>query len=276
MIRRRGCRAHDYGRASIETLVEQIRVDGYTTTQLALKKALIDVDDFGKVLNPEYASHIKKVMSKASVDISVLGAYLNYTHPDEMIRTQNIDILKGHIKIAKTMGARMVGTETGSLDMSYKPHPKNHGEEGFIRFQDAITQVLPVVDMMETYMAIEPVSHHIIHTPKRMFDFVKAVNHPRLKVIFDISNLMTKDNVDEQESMIHEMFDLMEQDILAVHVKDFDILHGEKVIVPLGQGRLIVETLMERVKKSPVKVDVLAENVERNLLHLTSEMLQEI
>lgn len=272
MIRRIGCRAHDYGENFIEFLSEMMAEDGYETTQLALKKALADVTDLGDKLNGDYAGYIRRHMSEHDLDISVLGAYLNYAHPDELTQDMNLALLKGHIRIAEAIGARMVGTETGSLDENYKAHPDNHGEAAYIRFRDAIMKVMPLVAVSDTLMAVEAVSHHIIHTPKRMNRLVRDINHPALAVIFDISNLMTPDNLEQQDDIINEMFDLLEDRILVVHAKDFDFADGEKVILPLGQGQLNLDLLMNRVKASGQEIDVLAENVPKD--HLISSYIK--
>ena len=273
MIRRIGCRAHDYGQDTIEALTLLMADDGYNTSQLALKKALIDVEDLSHDLTIDLARHIHSVMSSNHMDVAVLGAYLNYAHPDEDTRERSIQVLAQHLRLANGMGARMVGTETGSLDAAYKAHSDNHGEAGYQRFMEAIQRIMPVADQANTYMAVEAVTHHVIHTPERMIRFVEDIHHPRLKVIFDINNMMTLDNLNQQEAMIHQMFDRLEHQIWAVHVKDFDFVDGEKRVVPLGEGLLKLDVLMDRVKKSSASIDVLAENIQRDRLHETSIML---
>lgn len=266
MIRRIGCRAHDYGGHSINQLSKLIVADGFRTTHLALKKALTNVDHLDHWLRPEFAGLIQGVTSEEGLDIAVLGAYLNYAHPNDNVRKHNIHLLESHIRIAKAMGARLVGTETGSLDEAYKYHPDNHSDQGFNRFKEAIEKVMPLVHACDTLMAVEGVAHHIIHTPKRLLRLIQEVDDPRLKVIFDINNLLTKDNWQDQEAIIHEAFDLLDGHIIAVHVKDFVFVDGEKKIVPIGHGDLALDTLMARVIESQSQIDVIAEDVPRAYL----------
>lgn len=274
MIGRVGCRAHDYGNDTIENLTQMMAEDGYKTTQLALKKAIEGVGNLQEALTEDRAEHIQTVMQASDVTVSVLGAYLNYGHPMDEVRDDNIITLKKHLMVAKTMGARMVGTETGSLDAGYKAHPENHDEVAYIRFKDAMESVLQTAEAYDTLMAVEAVAHHIIHTPERMYRLIKDINHPRLKVIFDINNLITYENQYEQEALIHQMFDLLDEHILVVHVKDFDFVNGEKVIVPIGTGKLALNTLMDRVKKSTQTIDILAENVPTQYLKVSCEKLK--
>jgi len=276
MIGQIGCRTHDYGRFSLEVLAKQMAEDGYKTTQLALKKALPGMENLEDKLTDQVAKAIKKGMADQNINISVLGAYLNYGHPEDKVRKDNLDLLKGHLKIAKKIGARMVGTETGSLDPGYKPHPDNHGEDAYLRFKDAILEVMPLAHRFDTYMAVEPVAHHIIHTPDRMDRLVKDIDDLRLQVIFDINNMLTPDNYQVQDQWIRQMFDVIGHKITVLHLKDFDIVDGKKVIVPLGEGLLNIELLIELAKNSAATVDLLVENIPTNLLKKTYEFMKEV
>jgi len=273
MLNNIGVRAHDYGKSTIEDLAVRIKRDGYKTTQLALKKALIDSDKLESVLNKAYSKKINRVVTKAGIETSVLGAYLNYAGLDDTRRSYNIIILKKHIEIAKTLGCRMVGTETGSLNDDYSPHDENHGEAAYLRFKEVIEEAVNLADKEGIYLAVEAVSHHIIHTPERMNRLVRDINKDCLKVIFDISNLMTEDNWKEQEEIMSQAFRLLADKILVVHVKDFDFIDGKKVIVPLGQGKLNLDFLMEEVKKSSEKIDLLGENVREDKLKETYDII---
>ena len=82
LLRRIGMRAHDYGKDSMRTLLKLMEVDGYGTTQLALKKAIKGVDSLDIGLTDEVISSIIRAVKTSSCDISVFGAYLNYAHPD--------------------------------------------------------------------------------------------------------------------------------------------------------------------------------------------------
>ena len=256
-----GCRTHDYGQGTMAELATRISPDGYETMQLALKKALTDVEDLLSYLTDQNAEAIHKALEAQNLTVSVLGAYLNYAGTDGDLRGSRLDILKGHLKIAKTLGARMVGTETGSINDDYTWNDLNHGPDAFETFKASVTKVMPLTEEYDTYFAVEAVSTHIIHTPERMNALVRAVDHERLKVIFDISNLMTPENQHQQDDMIIEMFKLLGDKIWAVHVKDFDFEDGKKVIVPLGTGKLNIDLLLKQVSQSPEVVDMMAEDV---------------
>ena len=116
MLRKIGCRAHDYGKNTLSTLAGLIHEDGYQTVQLAPLKAIDKMETWDDVLDSVFAHQVNKVLNQNEIDISVLGAYLNYTHPDDDIREANLEIFRRLIASAKYFGCRVVGTETGSLD----------------------------------------------------------------------------------------------------------------------------------------------------------------
>jgi L-ribulose-5-phosphate 3-epimerase len=266
MIGKIGCRAHDYGVLTIEQLCEGIQQDGYTTMQLALKKALIEIPDY---------EVIAQVLKEHNLSVSVLGAYLNYSGLNDERRNENIETLKAQFKTAKILQATMVGTETGSLDDEYRHHEDNTSELAYQRFKEAVIQVLPMAAEQNVFFAVEAVSDHIIRTPKQLHRLVNEVNDPYLKVIFDISNLMTFENFLDQESILNEAFNLLEGFIRVIHVKDFDFVDGKKMIKPLGEGKLKLELLLTLVKQSRYTIDILAEDVERDKLRQTCNYLNE-
>lgn len=275
MLNKIGVRAHDYGKSTMEDLARRIRYDGYKTTQLALKKALINAQQLDEVLNRSYFENIDEVLKEKGLEVSVLGAYLNYAGNDIESRQKNISIMKRHIQLAKYIGARMVGTETGSMNDDYTAHTGNQSEEAYVRFRDFLKDVINEAEKEDTFFAIEAVSHHIIHTPQRLNRIVRDIDSDNLKVIFDISNLMTIDNWHDQEQIMSRSFELLGDKILVVHVKDFDFVNGNKVIVALGQGKLNLDYLIDLVKKSNEKIDLLGENIQEDKLLKTYEIIAE-
>ena len=115
----------------------------------------------------------------------------------------------------------------------------------------------------QTDIAVEAVSYHIIHTPRRMKRLIDDIACANLKVICDITNMITFENQQFQDNLIHEMFDLLEDRIVVVHLKDFIFQGPIKLAVPLGEGLLNMSLLADRVAKSSQWIDVLTEEVRR-------------
>lgn len=267
MLRKIGMRAHDYGKTSIEELVNNIAGDGYTTIQLALKKALVDVNDFDDGLTTDYAKHIERTLYNQSIDISVLGVYLNYASLDIFTRENNINIFIKHLLLAKEFGARLVGTETGSLDVNYKFHEKDHSDEGFYTLKNSLDIMSDKAKVYNVNIGIEPVSNHILYSAKTTKKMLTSLNNSHVKVIFDPVNIITPSNYKNQEYIIKEMFELVGDSIQVVHGKDFIIDGGKKIVVSPGKGWLDFKLLTDLIKQSPNEIDLLAENNLRHELH---------
>ncbi len=262
MIRRLGVRAHDFGKNSIDKIADYVSEYEFNTIQLALKKALPDVDDINSVLNENIAEDIVKALSQKNIDISVLGAYLNYGQRDEEVRKRNLDIFIKHIDLCKTFGARVVGTETGSLNSDYTVNNENHGEEAYSIFLKSVETMVEHAEEKNVIVAVEAVHKHIINTPKRMKRLIDDISSPNLGVIFDAVNLMTIYNYDLQDDIIKEGFDLLGDKIRVIHTKDFLAEDGEIVVVPPGEGQLNYNLLLEQTTGLSNSVDILIENIK--------------
>ncbi len=274
MIRRIGMRAHDYGQHVIEETAEMIQKDGFTTIQLALKKACADFTSFDDMLIPEKATAICTALASHDVDISVLGVYLNYAHQDPETRGKAVDIACQHMRLFHEFGCQVVGTETGSLDPNYNWHPDNHSALALNEFAKGIEKILITADEVKGSFAVEAVAHHIIHTPQRMNEFIKTMSDPNLYVIFDPVNIITVDNAHRQKQLMYDMFELLDGRIRVIHAKDFIIEDGRVRVVRPGQGMLDYNYLMELIQHSHTPMDVLAEDISSQYLTEVREFLE--
>jgi sugar phosphate isomerase/epimerase len=276
MIRRIGVRAHDFGKNTIRDIAIAIGGMGFHTTQLALKKALAGVDDFSHVLNPETADSIKAALSDKNIDISVLGCYLNYGQKNSQSRLRNIEIFLKHIDLCADFGARMVGTETGSLNDDYSVHRDNNGEQAYRIFADSVEKMVEYAEQKNVIVAIEAVSKHIINTPVRMKRIVDDIASDNLVVIFDPVNLITPDNYKIRDDIIKEYFDLLGDKILAVHAKDFIIKDASVSVAAPGKGKLNFEFFLGLMKKTTQKADILLENIRPYDMAQSKSLIEEI
>jgi sugar phosphate isomerase/epimerase len=276
MIRKIGVRAHDFGKNDVGDIADIVEQYGFNTIQLALKKALPNIDDVSLALNNELAGEFYERLGNKNIDISVFGAYLNYGQTDEKSREDNINIFLKHIDFCKAFGARMVGTETGSLNADYSVHPDNHGEEAYSIFLKSVENMVRHAEEKNVLVAVEAVHKHIINTPKRMKRLLDDISSPNLVVIFDPVHLMTIHNYDLQDDVINEGFDLLGDKILTVHAKDFLAEDGYINIVPPGEGQLNYDLLLKKANESQEKIDILLENVEPNKMEGSKQYIEDI
>lgn len=256
---RLGIRGHDMEAAPFEEWVANIKKKGFCCTQLALKKAIHDFNVNNEAMTPGMAMYMRQVFAENKVDVSVLGCYLNLADPNKENLKKTMDTYKANIRFAALLGCGMVGTETGAVNEEYRYEPANHSEEALEIFIENCREIVKYAESMGVILAIEPVYNHIVYDCKRARKVLDAIHSPNLQIIFDPVNVISVDNYKNQDEILEEAFDLLRDEIIAIHSKDF-VIEDNKVISKItGQGILNYDLLMSLVKKYKPLVHVLLE-----------------
>ena len=95
------------------------REEGFSCVHLALQKVIQGVSFTPDTLTEGLACRVRRVLEGEQLDIAVLGCYLNLAHPDPEQLRQIQERYCAHLRIARLMGACMVGTETGAPNAAY-------------------------------------------------------------------------------------------------------------------------------------------------------------
>ena len=268
---RLGIRGHDMEEASFEEWVANIRKKGFCCTQLALKKAVHDFNVNNEALTPGMAMYMRQIFAENKVDVSVLGCYLNLADPNEERLRKTMDTYKANIRFAAMLGCGMVGTETGAVNEEYKYEPANHTEEALEIFIRNCREIVNYAESMGVIFAIEPVYNHIVYDCRRARRVLDAIHSPNLQIIFDPVNVISVDNYKKQDELLEEAFDLLKDDIAAIHSKDF-VIEGNKVISRIsGEGILNYDLLMKLLKKNKPLVHVLLEGTKPENVEFAKE-----
>lgn len=258
-----GLRAHDFGKGTVEEIAERISGKGAVCTQLALGKAIEGFSFTPGCLTPGLGHYIGKTLAKKGVHVAVFGCYFNVPDIDLDARRKAIERFKEHIRMARTMGCALVGTETGSLnrDMSY--HPLNHGEETLDTVVEVMKELCNEAEKFGVFVGMEGVSKYTINSPERIKAVLDRVNSPNLQIIFDPVNLTDIDNYqDGGREIIQRGFDLFGDRIAVFHAKDFIFDNGEIKVVPPGKGLLDYKFFLKKIKESKPHVEVLIEDLK--------------
>jgi sugar phosphate isomerase/epimerase len=99
------------------------------------------------------------------------------------------------------------------------------------RLRKSLEQMVDYADNHQAVVAIEPVATHTLNTPKLAAQILSEF--PQLRIVFDPVNLLTSENIGNQEKLWDECFSLFGDKIKAIHIKDVDASLGD---LPLGQG----------------------------------------
>jgi L-ribulose-5-phosphate 3-epimerase len=261
-----GVRGHDFGKAPVAELARKIAAQNFTCLQLALTKALTDLDCGSGRLNPGLARYISRTFAAQSIEIAVLGCYINPVHPDPGQRAAGLARFQEHLRFASDFGCHIVGTETGSVNADFSFNPANHGEAVFQTILSSIGQLVAAAEKCGTFVCVEAVAKHTINTPQRMKRLLDSIGSNQLQVIFDPVNLLTLNNYQDQDRIIEESFALFGDRMLVLHAKDFQVSNGQITTVPAGQGLLNYPLLIKLIKQAKPYIYTLFEDTKPEAL----------
>ena len=271
-----GVRAHDFGKTTVPELAGRIGAKGFHGIQLALAKAVADMDSRYGRFSPGLANYCRQSFAAHNIQIAVLGCYINLVHPDPTERQNSLDRFKEHLRYAREFGCSIVGTETGSLNADFSYHPDNDSEPAFRTMVESVAQLVAEAEKFGVFVGIEGVTSHTVTTPAKMKRLLTELPSPNLQVIFDPVNLLSPANYLEQDRIIQESFDRFGDKIVAIHAKDYRVENGAMVMVPIGQGLFNHQLLLKILKDYKPYINVLLEGVDPETVDASVDFLTDI
>ena len=257
---RLGIRAHDTKYAPLEELIPNIHNLGFKCMHIALSKSIKEFKPDICTMTPGLAMYMKELCIENKVDIAVLGCYLNLCNPDPEQHKQIVEKYKAHIRFASVLGCGVVGTETGAVNVEYKYEPANHTEEALNLFIENLKPIVKYAEQFGVIIAIEPVWKHIVCTIERARKVLDAIDSPNLQIIFDPVNVLYTGNIDRQDEIIEQAFDLLRDEIAVVHCKDYVVEGDELKSIAAGTGGLNYPLLLKKIKQYKPYVHCTLEN----------------
>ena len=271
-----GMRAHDLAYGDIEVLSEKLAQFDKHTIQLALFKSVTNLGLKDGAFSPGLARKIKQALDKNNISISVLGCYINPVCPDKQERKVQVNRFKEHIKYAKFLGADMIGTETGSVNLDGSFHEKNRSEENYQDFLSVMRELAEYARDLGVCIGIEAVSIFTIHSPHTMKRMLDDLNMPNIFVIFDPVNYLDDSNYKNQREIFQTAFDLYGDRIAVVHLKDFTVENGALKYALPTEGELDYAFLAKLLNEKKPYIPLLLEEVKEKDLNRITERIKEV
>ena len=277
-----GIRLHDVNTQapallqSLEARAKTAREEGFSCVHLALSKCIQGVQFDEAALTEGLAAHLRGVFQRESLDVAVLGCYLNLAHPDREKLREIQGRYRGHLRVAALAGAGMVGTETGAPNAAYQYDAETHTPQALERFLRGLE---PVVEWAEHYgvtLAIEPVWKHIVFSPERAVEVLRSIQSPNLRIIFDPVNLLSPENLDRREQVLGEAMEKLCDQIAMVHLKDYRRQGEDLVSVAAGTGEMDYREILRFLKARKPYVQATLENTSNETAQTARLFLEEI
>ncbi len=251
-----GVRAHDFSQnGTLDNLVAPLKTHEVECIQLALYKALdYKLDTFVE----KDAEFVGKKLQNVNIDIEVLGCYINPINEDEIeLKTECERFLK-HIDFAKIMGAKLVGTETGSINKNLTYNPQNHTHQSYLKLLKSLEIFAQKAEQAGVNIGIEAVHNLVLYSPQKTHEMLKDMACENIKIIFDPVNLLYSENYVNHLEVVREAFSLYADKIKAIHVKDFVFDKKVKEVL-LGQGLFNYAQFFNLTKEYAVEANLLLE-----------------
>ncbi|MBU3184746.1 sugar phosphate isomerase/epimerase family protein [Clostridium estertheticum] len=271
-----GIRGHDIGQYKLEELAEILEGKNLKSIQFVPKKIITEFKITNGSMTPGMAEHIKQILTKHNLNISLLGCYINLANPDDNELNKLVENFKEHIRFAKYLGCNIVGTETGALNREYVYTKDNNTEEAFRRSLSSIKILVKEAEKFGVVVGVEGVTKHVMNTPERIKRAIDCVNSNNLQVIFDPINFIDETNFDNQDEIIKKSFELFGDKIAIIHAKDFVYDDGKIKQVSIGSGQFNYPLLLSLIKERKPYIDIILEDTVPTDLDSSIKYIEEL
>ena len=253
-----GVRAHDFGRQTADELAANVKNAGFDCVQLATAKAIAGINSFEDITEA-HMHDIGISFGQKTLEITVLGCYIEPSLPDKEERLKNVEIFKKNLAYAKQLNIPIVGTETTGMDINA---PVDHREKIYQLLKDSVLRMVEVAEKENVFIGIEPVAEHTLNTPELARRLLDEIGSKQLKIIFDPVNLVLPNTISNQNEIFNKTLDLLGQEIVAMHIKDIVIENNEKTWRNIGAGVVNYQPIIAWLKQNKPEMRLLREGVE--------------
>jgi sugar phosphate isomerase/epimerase len=272
-----GTLAHTVGKLPLQELTE--RLSGYDIdfVQLALAKAIGDIDTSTGKLSPGLVHHIANAFQKKGLRIGVLGCYINPIHPDPVQRRKEIDRFKEHLRYAREFGAKIVATETASLLTYQQQDPERYVEIGWQTLKSTVEELVEEAEKWGAIVGLEPVCVDTLSSPSVMRRVLDEFPSHNLGVVFDPVNLLDQQNYTRRDELFRESFELFGDRIVLMHLRD--ARYAEKGRIPStlpGRGEIDLAWLLHTMHEYKPYIDISIEGIKEQEINEAVAYLKSI
>ena len=210
-----GARGHDYGKGKVRDVFTRIRQDDWSCAQLAFKKLVEGVKSYEDV-TPELIKEVEAAICEASLDVAVLGTYVELGTVDDIKRQSAVDDFISQIPVCKALNIPCMGSETTPIKSQPTGTTHADAKKALLKSLEAI---MPVAEEQGVIVALEPVFAHTMNSVEVTREILDSIQSPNLKIIFDMANLMGPDWVDKQDVLYGRAMESWGELVMAVHFK---------------------------------------------------------
>ncbi len=272
-----GLRGHDIGN-TLDEMCENAKKYGVKNLQFALARTCNDINFDEVGFNEEIAKKIKSKLDEYNLHVSVLGCYIDPISNDDAFRTSQLKRFENFISYAKYFDADMIATETGVYwTEDGKFSEETWSEEAYQRLLSGLKPLSKIAEEKGVMMAVEMVYITPMKSPERLRRLLDDINSPNVGALLDMSNLIYPDTRNDQCDIMSDAFDLLGNDLLGIHLKDFTHdENGNKAFALAGSGELLTEMLFDRIASLKKLPEIILDETPVKDYAQTLEILEDV
>lgn len=265
-----GVLAHLLGSRSFRELAARAGETDCSYVQLALSKAITDVEFPLGALSPGLANEIGGAFAEHNVGIAVLGCYASLIDLDDETFRYNVDRFKEHLRNARHFGAPIVATEVGG------PKDASLLDKHWERLDRALNELVEEAERWGVTIGLEAAQGHLIDSSESLAATIERFPSSCVGVVLDPCNLMNDDNFERQEEIIREAFRLLGPRIVSAHAKDWRRgADGKLQGTAAGLGELQYPLFWELLERQKPHGFVTLEGVDESQLPAAAQFVLE-
>ncbi|MBS4177462.1 sugar phosphate isomerase/epimerase family protein [Lederbergia citrea] len=234
-----------------ENVVEVIQaVQDYHMNCVQFNLSCANIPSLPLEFDQDTYEELGRTISKTGIEIAALSGTFNMVHPIIEEREKGLIALENLAKASRYLGTNVITLCTGSRDINnmWKFHPDNNSNEAWEDLIKIMERALIIAEKYNVVLGIEPELSNVVNTAKKGKSLLDIFRTDHLKIIMDGANLIPFNQIEKMHYLLDEAFDLLGENMILAHAKDFSVEQQE--FVAAGKGDLDYEYYISLLKSS--------------------------
>lgn len=242
-------RGHDLTKVcDPQDLACQVAEKGIKNVQFALNASFPELSA-APLISPGMGTFFKNEFGQQGIQVALLSCYSNLIHPDTDEREKILQKFERYLFHARYFGASMVASETGSVIPTLGYTEENFTDEVFDELVTVIQRLVKTGERYQTMVGIEAGLNHPLFSNDRIQELITRVPSDFLGIVYDPTNLITPETASKQVEIVAEAFEKFGERIACLHLKDY-VIEGDRIVsVPLGEGVIPYQAILQIVDR---------------------------
>ena len=239
--------------------------------------ANIGMDMIPDYIDYDKLNNLNVLLKKYNIKLIGLSGTFNMIDCDKENKEKNICNFENLCKIANILHVKTISLCTGSKNKNSKWEwdDENETNESYNEFLETMKRLLVYAHKYDIILSIEPEASNVINSARKARNVLDHFKDEHIKIIMDAANLLNMNNYNDQDTVIIEAFDLIGNDIIEAHAKNFNISDNKIKFVAPFNGKLNYELVIKLLNKYNYKGTFVMHALEENEVDKSIKYLKE-